>query len=351
MPILTIKSHRRPTPMSQPRLPAGRLHIMSQPPFGPTFEPEPIPSVLAFRLPDDTQVRSSQVTADGSISIELGEEPLCSFLPQLRALQISPHGIVTSQHRTEFAPILRLILAQNRTTISHDDLWSALYGLWLRKAENDVMPFEFSDDIENAAELKNYLGSLSDEPISLEKFDTHPPSPHLSVSTGLAFAPPDARGPLELLLVRASFWQGAGASFSKHWLRSPIAHPSLSPLCPFPFFESFTRGEHVLTTHPKRPPKPAPGSVLYARFICAVGQMLKFTHIDASNPKHFEAYQRWQNSDRVNNGWRERGPEEKHRAYLAAGLADHHVMGFIIEWDGEVAGYGETTWVKEDPMG
>ena len=185
----------------------------------------------------------------------------------------------------------------------------------------------------------------------MEKIDTPPPLPHLSVSTGLAFVPPDAQGPSELLLVRSSFWQGAGASLARHWLRSPVAHPSLSPLCPFPFFESFTRGEHVLTTHPKRPPKPAPGSVLYARYICSVGQMLKFTHIDASNPRHFEAYQRWQNSHRVNIGWREKGPEEKHKAYLAARLADPHIMGFVIEWDGEMAGYGEIGWAKEDPMG
>lgn len=78
--------------------------------------------------------------------------------------------------------------------------------------------------------------------------------------------------------------------------------------------------------------------------------MLRFIHIDASNPAHFEAYQRWQNSDRVNQGWKERGPEEKHRAYLADRLADPHIMGFIIEWGGELAGYGEMSWVKEDWM-
>lgn len=79
--------------------------------------------------------------------------------------------------------------------------------------------------------------------------------------------------------------------------------------------------------------------------------MLRFIHIDASDPKHFEAYQRWQNSDRVNIGWREKGPEEKHRKYLADRLTDPHIMGFIVEWDGEFAGYGEMSWVKEDPMG
>lgn len=79
--------------------------------------------------------------------------------------------------------------------------------------------------------------------------------------------------------------------------------------------------------------------------------MLRFINIDASNPKHFEAYQRWQNSDRVNSGWKEKGPEEKHRKYLADRFADPHIMGFVFEWDGELGGYGEMSWVKEDPMG
>ena len=134
---------------------------MSQQQFGPTFEPEPIPSVLTFRLPDDTPLKSSQDAADGPIHIELGGKPLCSFVPQSRALRISPHGIVNSE-RAESAPILRLILAQDRATISHDDLWAALYGLWLRKAEDDMVPFELSDDIEKAADLRGYLSELSD---------------------------------------------------------------------------------------------------------------------------------------------------------------------------------------------
>jgi len=134
---------------------------MSQQQFGPTFEPEPIPPVLAFRLPDGTPVVSSQAAADGPIDIELGEEALCSFVPQSHALRVSPHGIVNPE-RAEFAPISKFTLAHNRTTISRDDLWGALYGLWLRKAEDDVTPFELSDDIGDAAELRDYLSTLSD---------------------------------------------------------------------------------------------------------------------------------------------------------------------------------------------
>jgi hypothetical protein len=134
---------------------------MSQQQFGPTFEPEPVPPVLTFRLPDDTPVKSSQDTADGPIDIALDGEALCSFVPQSRALRISPHGIVDAE-RAESAPILKFTLAQNQTTISSDGLWAALYGLWLRKGEEDVAPFELSDDVEGAAELRGYLGKLSD---------------------------------------------------------------------------------------------------------------------------------------------------------------------------------------------
>lgn len=91
--------------------------------------------------------------------------------------------------------------------------------------------------------------------------------------------------------------------------------------------------------------------MIYSRYIACLGELLAFTHIDASNPAHFEAYTRWQNSDRVNVGWREKGDDEHHRAYLKDRLADPHIMGFIVSWNGEAAGYGEMSWVKEDPMG
>jgi len=206
-----------------------------------------------------------------------------------------------------------------------DDFWAALYAFWVRQSEKEVIPLIL--DIPNADEILTYL-----------------------TSTGLAFTPPDSQTRFELLLIRASFWQGAGAPVKRHWLQTLVPHPSVSTT-PFPFFQSFTRGEHVLTTHPLRPPKPAPGSVIYSRFIFTVNEHLRFIHIDANNPTHFETYARWQNSDRVNVGWRERGPDEKHRKYLADRLADPHIMGFIVEWNGEPAGYGEMSWVKEDPMG
>jgi hypothetical protein len=110
----------------------------------------------------------------------------------------------------------------------------------------------------------------------------------------------------------------------------------------------FTRNGNVCTVHPVRPPKPKPGTLIYSRYIVELGQQITIRHIDASNPVHFEAYKRWQNSDRVNKAWKERGPDEHHRQYLAKQLADPHSMSCVFEWDGELAGYTEIGWVMED---
>ncbi|KAI4528363.1 hypothetical protein K525DRAFT_184277 [Schizophyllum commune Loenen D] len=290
------------------------------------FRPETFvaPPEQDFLLPDNTPVHV--VADDNSIAISLAgaATPTIVFEKQERTLRTSPHGIVNDD-RAEHAPVL-LVKAPARATVARDDLWAALYALCIRRYEDDVIPAALDDSLENVDELLFYL-----------------------TQTGLAFSPPDSTEPRDLLIIRAAFWQGAGAPVSRHWLRDPIPHPSLS-MTPFPRFTSFTRAENVCTTHPLRPPKPAPGKVIYSRWIFSLGEQLTFTHIDASNPEHFEVYKKWQNSDRVNVGWRERGPDEKHRAYLADRLADKHIMGFLVSWNGEHAGYGEMSWVKEDHM-
>ncbi|KAF5368095.1 hypothetical protein D9758_004465 [Tetrapyrgos nigripes] len=287
------------------------------------------PLEQTFTLPDKSTVRSTE--SDGSIHVFLSgsETPVLRFTPHpSRILRTSPHGIVNNNRAVTSPAVTLESAASSPTEVSTDDIWSALYTLWIRRTENEVLPIILSSaSFTNASTILTYL--------------TH---------TGLAFCPPDAQNEFELLFIRAAFWQGAGAPVSKHWLRTMVPHPSISSF-PFPFHTSFTRGEHVLTTHPLRPPKPAPGSVIYSRYIFTLGEQLTFTHIDANNSEHFAAYTKWQNSERVNVGWREKGPDEKHRQYLADRLADPHIMGFIVAWNGEFAGYGEMSWVKEDPMG
>ena len=78
--VYFLRSHR-------PHRPIDYRGIMSQQQFGPAFEPEPIPPVLAFRPSDGTKVESSQATADGPIDVGLGGGALCSFVPQSRTLR------------------------------------------------------------------------------------------------------------------------------------------------------------------------------------------------------------------------------------------------------------------------
>ncbi|KIY43684.1 hypothetical protein FISHEDRAFT_53213 [Fistulina hepatica ATCC 64428] len=289
------------------------------------FDP---PREQVFVLPDTTPVLSIQ---DGDQLIvripSTAPSPFVLFIKQERTLRISPHGIVNDD-RAQHDNVLLVSAPNASAPISTADFWAALYALFIRHYEDDVVPIALDSTIPEVDDLQKYL--------------TH---------TGLALCPPGAPDRLHLLLIRAAFWQGAGAPPERSWLRSPI--PATGT---FPFFSSFTRALNVATTHPLRPPKPAPGSIIYARFIFALGEVLTFTHIDANNPEHFEHYARWQNSERVNVGWRERGPDDKHRAYLADRLADPHTMGFIVAWakvipETEPAGYGEVSWVKEDHMG
>ncbi|KIK69355.1 hypothetical protein GYMLUDRAFT_35427 [Collybiopsis luxurians FD-317 M1] len=283
-----------------------------------------------FTLPDSTQIRSTETEGLIQVYLRGSSEPLICFEPhKSRTLRTSPHGIVNDDRAVSSPAVVFKTVGASQ--IDTANIWASIYAFWIRHSEKEVVPLI----------------------IDTESFDPTCASETLAylTTTGLAFCPPDASSKFELLLVRASFWQGAGAPTEFHWLRSMVPLPSLSSSPFFPFVQSFTRTEHVLTTHPLRPPKPPPGSVLYSRFIFTVNEHLRFIHIDASNPAHFDAYTRWQNSERVNVGWRERGPDEKHRKYLADRLADPHIMGFVVEWNGELAGYGEMAWVKEDPMG
>ncbi|KAK0197491.1 acyl-CoA N-acyltransferase [Armillaria mellea] len=279
------------------------------------------PAEQTFKLPDGSSVNS--VDTERIITVT-SNDSVITFAPQERVVRVSPYGIVNDDRAVSET----VLLISSTTPVTTRNLWVSVYALWLRRNEEDVVPVVIDEKLSNASELQNYF--------------TH---------TGLGYVP-DASNPTTLLLSRAAFWQSAGAPHGLSWLRDPVPSPALVPLPSlFPYVQSFTRGPHVLTTHPLRPPKPAPGAMIYSRYIACLGELLAFTHIDASNPAHFEAYTRWQNSDRVNVGWREKGDDEHHRAYLKDRLADPHIMGFIVSWNGEAAGYGEMSWVKEDPMG
>ncbi|EGP87766.1 putative siderophore biosynthesis [Zymoseptoria tritici IPO323] len=300
-------------------------------------------TALTFTLPDGTSTVTIRPTQKAAPSEEPSQDTAPSKKDSNHEVYLNDHLIATwvidpsvktrvspaqvLDERAEFDSVRHLVLSSRRSN-DNGHTWISIYALWLLHHDLDVIPISSPS---NSA-VTTYL-----------------------INTGLAapspFEPADTDAGRTLLLAREAFWQGAGTPDNLSWLRSrPEASiPGFnSHLGAFASQMSFTRRGNVCTTHPLRPQKPAPGTVVYSRYIVEVGQHLQLVHIDASNPVHFSAYARWQNSDRVNHGWRERGPDEKHAAYLESQRIDPHTMSLIFLWDGEPAGYSEVGWAKED---
>lgn len=301
------------------------------------------PNKSSFKLPDGkTQVWIETTTSKTGTDhvVGSGDQALARWATDGAQTRVSP--AMVNDDRAEFDQVFSLELLSHDEGVSRSSFaseaqqqdlaiaWTSVYALWLHPDHREDDLIAVSVDSERIGEYMRCtgLGVLS------------PFSPSTEPKDAIYW------------ISRDVFWQGAGAPDSQHWLRS---RPEVTS---FPGFNGtmgvfasqmgFTRKGNVCTVHPVRPAKPKPGTVIYSRFIAELGQLLQIRHIDAENPVHFETYKRWQNSDRVNASWKERGPDEHHRRYLADQLADPHTMSCVFEWDGELAGYTELGWAKED---
>ncbi|RMZ77073.1 hypothetical protein DV738_g4603, partial [Chaetothyriales sp. CBS 135597] len=315
-----------------------------------SYQPDPVDkqedqTPVVFRLPDaKTEVWIATVTQGKVVGYEVGQgrEILSRWTTTDQKVRVSP--AMVNDNIAQFENLLKFEITTQHTPVvdfpvspGHDDLallWLSIYSLWLHPQlrENDLIAVAV-----NSEKLGEYLRCTGLGVIS----------PFSEAQSTTTEVPKDAI----FWLHREAFWQGAGAPDSQTWVRfrpEVTQFPGFSTNVDFPTQLSFTRKGNVTTVHPVRPPKPAPGTLLYSRYIVEVGQQLQIFHIDANNPEHFSHYTKWQNSDRVNAGWRERGPDEHHRKYLAAQLADPHTMSCVFAWDGQLAGYSEIGYVRED---
>ncbi|KAG5642607.1 hypothetical protein DXG03_002505 [Asterophora parasitica] len=208
------------------------------------------------------------------------------------------------------------------------DVWVTIYTLFTLYRTKEHIPIRFSF-VSNSEELSKYL-----------------------VLTGLGRLYQGSQKNAELaksviFLSRAAFWQGAGTTgyHDRGWL--------LAPAPVFPHVPSFTRSDMVIASHPLRPPKPRSGEVVYRRYCAAVGQTLEFVAFDIHGrdgglSAHMAAFHKWHNDERINSGWGERGSLETHMEYVEGLLADPGVVPLMMSWDGELMGYLEIVWVKEN---
>lgn len=286
-------------------------------------------------LPDGKRVEMSGELGTLDQHILLDEEPVCllRFSGRTAVLALSGLGTPhehTASHIPQY-PVLEVhVVRTSDQRINLPDMWTIVYALFTKYHEQETIPIVLSAYITNGADLRSYilrsgLGRVS-------------PSPDISQEY--------------LFLMRATFWQGAGqAGFHERgWL--PPSDSSSYALSPFPFVQSFTRTPLVIAAHPLRPPKPKQGEVLYKRYCPTVGQTLDFTYFDLGSGEgvsaHLEAFHRWHNDERVSKGWNEAGSLQKHVEYVKGALNDPSVLPIMMSWDGELMGYAEIVWLKEN---
>ncbi|KYK58456.1 acetylase [Drechmeria coniospora] len=171
-----------------------------------------------------------------------------------------------------------------------------------------------------------------------------------------------------VLALRGTFWQGAGSPFGPRPVWCPQESPSslsgptssLASYPPMPLHHTMTvasagdpqdPGRYQQAWHPIRPAKPAPGAVVYSRWIPHLKETFSMVSLDYENDEHLRLFHEWQNDPRVSQGWNETGTLEQHREYLRRIHEDPHQVAILAKWDDVYFAYFEVYWAKEDRLG
>lgn len=160
--------------------------------------------------------------------------------------------------------------------------------------------------------------------------------------------------PEELVLLRASFWQGAGSPFGARsvWVPSDGLGTTYASQAPPPLTNVMTdEPGQALVWHPRRAPKPRPGSTIYSRWVPHLKENFSMVALDYTNAEHLNLFHTWQNDPRVSQGWNETGTVEQHREYLRKMHQDPHQFAVLAAFDGVFFAYFEIYWAREDKLG
>ncbi|OIW22672.1 hypothetical protein CONLIGDRAFT_152021 [Coniochaeta ligniaria NRRL 30616] len=161
----------------------------------------------------------------------------------------------------------------------------------------------------------------------------------------------------ELLVLRGSFWQGAGSPFGPRpiWVLDDkdvtLEHRISSyPLTPLDYTMTVD-APAALCWHPRRPVKPRPGSVIYSRYIPHLKENFSMVALDYENQEHLQLFHQWQNDPRVSQGWNLTGTLDQHRSYLGRVHRDPHQVAILAKFEDTYFAYFEVYWAKEDRLG
>ncbi|CAG8975233.1 hypothetical protein HYALB_00011933 [Hymenoscyphus albidus] len=183
------------------------------------------------------------------------------------------------------------------------------------------------------------------------------------ISVGLTSSHPSGKDKPhseELVVLRDTFWQGAGSPFGARplWLAEQITLKSSNqelssyPLMPLTYTQTNKfPASRIYAHHPVRPAKPTPGSVIYSRYIPHLQEHFSMVALDYENPEHLNLFHTWQNDPRVAQGWNETGTLEQHRTYLRNLHEDKHIVTILAKFEETFFAYFEVYWAKEDTLG
>lgn len=154
----------------------------------------------------------------------------------------------------------------------------------------------------------------------------------------------------EILFLRGNFWQGAGSPFEGGAVWNPRT-PEQSAAAASTFILDYCLtskfpSANVHAWHPRRPPKPAPGSVIYSRYIPHLDEQFSMVALDCENEEHLKLFHTWQNDPRVARGWNESGTLEHHQKYLQRMHDDTHQIAVLALFEGTPFAYFEIYWAK-----
>jgi hypothetical protein len=265
----------------------------------------------------------------------------------LKSSELPPHSNNSAWARARRSPGASISWdgLTERPTLAQ--AWMILYVLFTARPSTESLRLELRGA--NAIVLGQ---QLKDVALAIEH-PLHPrekPGPSTTTDTDVVLA------------LRATFWQGAGSPFGPRpvWCpeESPSSLPSSNPLNSYPM----TPLQHTMTItsagdpqdpersqqtwHPIRPAKPAPGAVIYSRWIPHLQETFSMVSLDWQDAEHLRLFHEWQNDPRVSQGWNETGTLEQHQEYLRKIHVDPHQVAVLAKWDDEYFAYFEIYWAK-----
>ncbi|KAJ5591728.1 uncharacterized protein N7459_002097 [Penicillium hispanicum] len=210
-------------------------------------------------------------------------------------------------------------------------IWLFLYAIFTVKEETETFLLQLQGH--DAEALAHSLR------LSMVAID-HP----LPSSRSVDFAPTSN----ELLVMRSAFWQGCASPFGIQ----PIWLPTWNSGAAVPHLDyTMTSTDAMHRRHPRRTPKPTPGSIVYSRYIPFLDEHFSLVALDYQSPEHLNLFHSWQNDPRVAKGWKETGTLEEHRDYLRQQHEDPHTLTVLGRFNDTPFSYYEIFWAKEDTIG